>query len=80
MSELESDDHEVINAAIEDYVAEPEESHVYPLGGDIRKSIDRYVNYVNSRLLVARNKRVATLLSLKLGALKVILLKVLLMH
>jgi 3-hydroxyisobutyryl-CoA hydrolase len=41
LSELESDDHEVINAAIEDFVAEPEKNHIYSLGGDIRKAIDR---------------------------------------
>jgi 3-hydroxyisobutyryl-CoA hydrolase len=44
LSELESDDHEVINSAIEDFVAEPEKNHVYTLGGDIRKAIDRYVD------------------------------------
>ncbi|CAG8435187.1 4601_t:CDS:2 [Funneliformis mosseae] len=41
LSELESDDHEVINAAIEDFVAEPEQNHIYALGGNIRKAIDR---------------------------------------
>ncbi|CAG8503292.1 10539_t:CDS:2 [Ambispora leptoticha] len=41
LCELESDDHEVINAAIEDYVAEPDNETRYSLSGDIRNSIDR---------------------------------------
>ncbi|RIA84752.1 ClpP/crotonase-like domain-containing protein [Glomus cerebriforme] len=41
LSELESDDHEVINAAIEDFVSEPEHNHIYSLGGVIREAIDR---------------------------------------
>jgi 3-hydroxyisobutyryl-CoA hydrolase len=44
LSELESDDHEVINAAIEDFVSEPQQNHIYSLGGDTRKAIDRCVN------------------------------------
>ena len=41
LSELESDDHEVINAAIEDFVEKPEPNYRYALGGQIRESIDR---------------------------------------
>ncbi|GBB93781.1 hypothetical protein RclHR1_02230007 [Rhizophagus clarus] len=41
LSELESDDHEVINAAIEDFVSEPQQNHIYSLSGDIRKAVDR---------------------------------------
>ncbi|CAG8653964.1 7404_t:CDS:2 [Acaulospora morrowiae] len=44
LSELESDDHEIINAAIEEFVAECDEKHIYSLGGEIRKSIDRCFN------------------------------------
>ncbi|CAG8528864.1 9800_t:CDS:2 [Ambispora gerdemannii] len=41
LCELESDDHEVINAAIEDFVAEPDKEMRYSLFGDIRSAIDR---------------------------------------
>ncbi|CAG8502230.1 5742_t:CDS:2 [Paraglomus occultum] len=45
LSELESDDHEVINAAIEDFVEKPEPNYRYALGGQIRESIDRCFKY-----------------------------------
>ncbi|CAG8762774.1 1872_t:CDS:2, partial [Racocetra persica] len=41
LSEIECDDHEVINAAIEEFVAEHNHDHSYALGGNVRKSIDR---------------------------------------
>ncbi|RIB09845.1 3-hydroxyisobutyryl-coenzyme A hydrolase [Gigaspora rosea] len=41
LSEIECDDHEVINAVIEEFVAECNRDHSYALGGNVRKSIDR---------------------------------------
>ncbi|CAG8550808.1 13624_t:CDS:2, partial [Cetraspora pellucida] len=41
LSEIECDEHEVINAAIEEFVAECNRDYSYALGGNVRKSIDR---------------------------------------
>lgn len=41
LSEIECDEHEVVNMAIEDFVSEYDKDYVYPLGGDVRKAIDR---------------------------------------
>ncbi|RHZ71436.1 hypothetical protein Glove_258g41 [Diversispora epigaea] len=82
LSEIECDDNEVINMAIEDYVFESNKDHVYSLSGDVRKAIDRCFKFESVEEIIealeAENtewatKTKKTILSLSPTSLKVTL-------
>ncbi|CAG8443405.1 2026_t:CDS:2 [Acaulospora colombiana] len=77
LSELESDDHEIINSAIEDFVAECDGEHKYSLGGEIRNkdTIEEIIDALKKENTIWAKETMETIIKMSPTSLKVTLME-----